>query len=188
MHGPSSTSSQPYNAPESAAPASGKYGGFGSEDIDKFGYKAGKFNNVYDPYSKKAETEPSKKEDSKQSGKTLFPDEDKKKKKKKKNDSDSDDDSASDLSATDSDDSEDAKKKKKKQKAKKQKQKSAGLSKAPLATRNLDQTESQAVQPKVEQPVLFDLDSFTTPSAQIQQQPSTSSGFDFFSGGFTQPT
>lgn len=29
------------NTSLAAAPASGKYGGFGSEDIDKFGYKPG---------------------------------------------------------------------------------------------------------------------------------------------------
>jgi hypothetical protein len=38
----------------SAGPASGKYGGFGSEDIARLGYgQEGKFNNnVYDPYTK----------------------------------------------------------------------------------------------------------------------------------------
>jgi hypothetical protein len=42
----------------SAAPASGntgsKYGGFGSEDLNKFGYNdSDKFgNNAYDPYTK----------------------------------------------------------------------------------------------------------------------------------------
>ena len=37
----------------SAAPASGKYGGFGSEDIAKLGYgKEGQFNQAYDPYTK----------------------------------------------------------------------------------------------------------------------------------------
>lgn len=40
---------------QSAAPASGKYGGFGSEDISKLGYQPGKFNTVYDPYTKKDE-------------------------------------------------------------------------------------------------------------------------------------
>lgn len=54
--GISSTSSagQSYagNSISSAAPASGKYGGFGSEDIHRFGYKAGQFNAPYDPYEK----------------------------------------------------------------------------------------------------------------------------------------
>lgn len=37
----------------SAGPASGKYGGFGSEDIAKLGYgKEGQFNQPYDPYTK----------------------------------------------------------------------------------------------------------------------------------------
>ena len=43
----------------SAAPASGKYGGFGSEDINKYGagnagggYNPNLFNNQYDPYTK----------------------------------------------------------------------------------------------------------------------------------------
>ena len=37
----------------SAAPASGKYGGFGSEDIKKLGYnQEGQFNAPYDPYTK----------------------------------------------------------------------------------------------------------------------------------------
>lgn len=39
------------NPSQAAAPASGKYGGFGSEDIDKFGYKPGFFNAPYDPFS-----------------------------------------------------------------------------------------------------------------------------------------
>ena len=37
----------------SAAPASGKYGGFGSEDINKFGYQSSKYNTSYDPYTSK---------------------------------------------------------------------------------------------------------------------------------------
>lgn len=58
---------QSYNSNNPAAPASGKYGGFGSEDIDKFGYNPGKFNAVYDPYTKghsipsKPETETTRK-------------------------------------------------------------------------------------------------------------------------------
>jgi len=36
-----------------AAPASGKYTGFGSEDINRLGYnKEGQFNQPYDPYTK----------------------------------------------------------------------------------------------------------------------------------------
>jgi len=36
-----------------AAPASGKYTGFGSEDINRLGYnKEGQFSQPYDPYTK----------------------------------------------------------------------------------------------------------------------------------------
>lgn len=36
-----------------AGPASGKYTGFGSEDINRLGYnKEGQFNQPYDPYTK----------------------------------------------------------------------------------------------------------------------------------------
>jgi hypothetical protein len=35
-----------------AGPASGKYGGFGSEDLEKHGYTAGQFNQPYDPFMK----------------------------------------------------------------------------------------------------------------------------------------
>lgn len=39
--------------PAAAAPASGKYGGFGSEDIHKLGYgDAGQMGKAYDPFSK----------------------------------------------------------------------------------------------------------------------------------------
>ncbi len=42
------------NNAHSAAPASGKYGGFGSEDFNKFGHNnPNQFGNqAYDPYSK----------------------------------------------------------------------------------------------------------------------------------------
>ncbi len=38
--------------PASAAPASGKYDGFGSEDMAKIGYQPGKFNEPYDHFTK----------------------------------------------------------------------------------------------------------------------------------------
>lgn len=39
--------------PGAAAPASGKYGGFGSEDINKLGYgDTGQMGKAYDPFSK----------------------------------------------------------------------------------------------------------------------------------------
>lgn len=127
FHGISSTSSEPassgsqnYNSNFPAAPASGKYGGFGSEDIDKLGYNAGKFNQVYDPYTKghsvptKPETETIKKTE-----KVLFKDKEspknKKKNKKKKKD-DSSDSSNSDSDDSSSDDSDDDKKDEKKKK------------------------------------------------------------------------
>ena len=93
-----------------AAPASGnKYGGFGSEDIAKFGYNnSDQFGGgPYDPYTKTQSTttgvtaaaaKPAKKEGG-----------------KKALDADSDDESDSDESSVDSDDSEAQRKKKKRQ-------------------------------------------------------------------------
>lgn len=41
------------NMASAAGPASGKYTGFGSEDINRLGYnKEGQFNQPYDPYTK----------------------------------------------------------------------------------------------------------------------------------------
>jgi hypothetical protein len=53
--GISSTSNNDIRSNQSApaGPASGKYGGFGSEDIAKLGYnQPGQFNGAYDPYTK----------------------------------------------------------------------------------------------------------------------------------------
>ncbi len=52
--GPTSMSSASIgNQPSAAGPASGKYGGFGSEDIARLGYNSeNKFNAPYDPYTK----------------------------------------------------------------------------------------------------------------------------------------
>jgi hypothetical protein len=58
-----------YNSNYPAAPASGKYGGFGSEDMDKFGYNPGKFNSVYDPYTKGASVPTRPEETSSKGGK-----------------------------------------------------------------------------------------------------------------------
>lgn len=49
----SGTQSQSKSMANPAAPASGKYTGFGSEDINRLGYnKEGQFNQPYDPYTK----------------------------------------------------------------------------------------------------------------------------------------
>jgi hypothetical protein len=92
---------------------------------------------VYDPYTKKTEEAPKKEE---VKAKSLF-EGDTKKKKKKKQETDSDD---SEDSEADSDDSEDEAERKRKRKQKKEKkEKKEGLKKAPIATRNLDKTESK---------------------------------------------
>ena len=115
--GISSTSSNPSSNIDSsrpAAPASGKYGGFGSEDMDKFGYNPGKFNNVYDPYTKevsrptKAAEEPAKHKDSVK----VEEKQEKKTHKKKGKDSDSSD-SSSDQDSSSSDEDSDKEEKKK---------------------------------------------------------------------------
>ena len=52
--GPAATSMGSHSMQQSAAgPASGKYGGFGSEDIARLGYNnENKFSAPYDPYTK----------------------------------------------------------------------------------------------------------------------------------------
>ena len=116
-----------------AGPASGKYGGFGSEDIARLGYNnENKFSAPYDPYTKgqsapsqntfsvansttaAAASTSTKAVDKKKSKKS------KKSKKKAKDsyDSESDGDSDSDEDSDDSSDSEDRKKKAKRNKKK----------------------------------------------------------------------
>ena len=42
-----------------AGPASGKYGGFGSKDMEQFGYNnPDKFGSAYDPYVSKNNNQP----------------------------------------------------------------------------------------------------------------------------------
>lgn len=91
----------------SAAPASGKFGGFGSEDLTKFGYnQPGQFGQAYDPYVKSggsgstAKTEPDR--PTKKDAHKKDSDNKKKRRKKKKHDSDSSDDDDSSDSSDDS--------------------------------------------------------------------------------------
>jgi len=124
----------------SAGPASGKYGGFGSEDIKKLGYnREGQFSAPYDPYTKgqsapsqsthkhnntssKTEDKKDKKADKSKNKKKNK--KSKKSKKKKKRDSSYDSESDSDDSDSDSDseseekDSSEEEPKKKKKKGK----------------------------------------------------------------------
>ncbi len=129
-----------------AGPASGKYGGFGSEDIAKFGYQPGKFNTPYDPYTSKksSTTKPEADIFSKPSKK-------KHRKKKKKEESSSDEDS--DDSSSSSEESEEEEDKKKKKKSDKKKAKV--LEKAPKAERKLSNSNTN-VAPE-QQPNLLDM-------------------------------
>lgn len=108
-----------YDSSQAAAPASGKYGGFGSEDISKFGYKAATLgNSSYDPYVKSnssVPTQPKDKELNKgdKGGTSEKVTKKSKAKKKKDSDSDSSSNSSSDSSSSEDSDKEDKKKKKK---------------------------------------------------------------------------
>lgn len=105
----------------SAAPASGsgsqsQYGGFGSEDIAKFGYnQPEKFgdNSAYDPYTKEQSINTEKKDEPKKTEESSIFAPPKK--------HTLDDDSESDFSEVDSIDSDNTKRKKKKQLKKKAK-------------------------------------------------------------------
>ena len=110
-----------------AAPASGKFGGFGSEDLTKFGYnQPGQFGQAYDPYVKTntntATDKPKKESVSEDAEKKKK----KKKKKSKKDDSDSSDDSSDDSDSSSSDSEE------------KKPKKTKGLKDAPKATRTIE--------------------------------------------------
>lgn len=114
-----------------AGPASGKYGGFGSEDIARLGYgQGGGFSApAYDPYTK-GQSAPSAQTfqvaNATKSGSSVAApakSEDKKKSKKSKKkddsyDSESDDDSDSDDDDSDSEDSEEKRRKAKRNKRK----------------------------------------------------------------------
>lgn len=93
----------------SAAPASGKYGGFGSKDMEQMGYNNPTYtSSSYDPYTNKSSTAvPTKKEEVHSK-----PSPDKPKKKKKK--VESSDSSASSSSDSSSEEEKEVKKKKKK--------------------------------------------------------------------------
>ena len=109
-----STDNQSYsgNMGSAAPPSGNKYGGFGSEDIARFGYNnAEQFGNtgVYDPYTKTVSTTTKPSESNKKAEES---------KNNKKYDMDSSDSSDSDA---DSDDSEYQRKKAKKEKKKAEK-------------------------------------------------------------------
>ena len=146
--GPQSMSSASMGTMQASAagPASGKYGGFGSEDIARLGYNTeNKFNAPYDPYTK-GQSAPSqqtfqvanstKKKDA-AGTKSSKPDNTKKKKKKSKKDDsydsesdDNEDDSDDSDEDSDSDDSEEKRKKAKRAKKKEKK----GLAQPPSKT------------------------------------------------------
>lgn len=123
-----------------AAPASGtKYGGFGSEDIAKFGYnKSDQFGGgPYDPYTKTQSTT---------TGTTSKPESIVKKPQNKKAiDVDSDDESSdSDKSSIDSDDSDAQRKKKKRDE---RKAKKAAAAKAALEPAKTEEVKTEAPKP-----------------------------------------
>ena len=134
--------SMPQNS-SAAGPASGKYTGFGSEDIARLGYnQENKFNAPYDPYTK-GQSAPStntfavaNKKKSSTAGASNTEKPKKKKSKKKAQDSyDSEDDDDEEEKDSDSDDdSEDSEDRKKKAKRNKRKQR---LGKAPVANRQI---------------------------------------------------
>jgi hypothetical protein len=114
----SGSQSQSKNMANPAAPASGKYTGFGSEDINRLGYnKEGQFSQPYDPYTKGQSAPTPQAYVPGQSSAAKTPAE-KKEKSKKKIESESDSDSSD--SDPDSEDS-DEKAKKKRRAAKKAK-------------------------------------------------------------------
>ena len=122
-----------------AAPASGtKYGGFGSEDIAKFGYnKSDQFGGgPYDPYTKTQSTTTGTTSNAAKA--------DKKPQNKKALDAESDDDSDSDQSSVDSDDSEAQRKKKKRDE---RKAKKAAAAKAALEPAKTEEAKTEAPKP-----------------------------------------
>jgi hypothetical protein len=125
---------------QSAAPASGKYGGFGSKDIEQFGYNnPSKFGQPYDPYVSKTAPVPttsvkgSTATTTTTSSATTKTSETVKKSVRKRNQS-SEESSSGDSSSEDSDDSENEKKKKK---DKKKKQNGGGLAQPNKAERTI---------------------------------------------------
>ena len=126
-----------------AGPASGRYGGFGSEDIARLGFnQENKFNAPYDPYTK-GQSAPSMQTHAAANSRTgaasaRLPetsDKKKKSKKSKKNkkkkaqdsyDSESDDDDDDDSDDSDNDSDEDSDDKKKKSKRNKRKKRQLG--------------------------------------------------------------
>ena len=138
----SSAGSNQMQSSGAAAPASGKYGGFGSEDIARLGYNTeNKFNAPYDPYTKE-QSAPSqqthahtnnKASKTSEASKTASTKNKKKSKKSKKDDSydsESESDKDSDNDSDDDSDSSDSEEKRKKAKRNKKKQKQ-GLAQPP---------------------------------------------------------
>lgn len=130
----------------SAAPASGKYGGFGSEDIAKLGYgKEGQFSQPYDPYTKSQaamstnthqlnNTGPTP---SKSDAKKEEPKKKKDKKKKKKKDSSSSDSSDSEKSSDESSDEDKKPKEAPKKEKEEEKKATLNIKEAPKASRTI---------------------------------------------------
>jgi len=131
----SNASSMSYDQGKAAAPPSGKYGGFGSEDIGKYNYNTYS-GAAYDPYTKpssqvsqpKSSTVASKEGVSEAAAKNK-----KKKKSKKKEESDSSSENSSDSSSEESDEE----KKPKKGDSKKGKD-ALGIQSVPKAKRQID--------------------------------------------------
>ena len=117
--------------PQPAGPASGKYGGFGSKDMEQFGYNnPDKFGSAYDPYvSKNSQAPPIPQTQPKgftqPTSSTTKASEYKSHAKKKRKEEESSSDSGSDSSSSD----DDTKKKKK--------AKSAGLGEPKKAERTI---------------------------------------------------
>ena len=116
--GISSTGQQTTPSQHSAAPASGKYGGFGNKDLEQMGGNIGYSNptasnkvNAYDPYVNGATTNNTKVT-------AVVVSVDKKKKKKKKKNESSDEDSSEDGSSSSSSEEESEEEKKKQAKKK----------------------------------------------------------------------
>lgn len=122
---------QTFDQKNSAAPASGKYGGFGSEDIKNMGYKPGYFNAPYDPYVKQEAPQPKKEKAKQEVEKDISTKKDKKKKKRKASSSSEEDSSSDDDSSSSEEEEEEVEVKKKKAGSSKKDKKGFGLESVP---------------------------------------------------------
>lgn len=190
----------------SAAPASGKYGGFGSQDIAKLGYnQQGKFDAPYDPYTQgqsapslnthnynnanlgaqtaSASTKKDKNEKKKKSKKSK---KSKKGKKKAKDSYDSETDSDDSDDSDSSDLSSDSEEKKKKSKKAKKEVEKAKLGQAPKATRQIAGSEPQQTSTPVQPQVSSQQISNNIP-ATSQPVPASNPLMDIFDSTPTTP-